>query len=197
MLFVCGNVYSLGPHYPQLQQATHKLAQTTKCENAKKITIFWYLHLNSEFPQAVCLSLYLHLGLTSCLILCSAMSIQGLLRRLHLKRSATWLQDSLAPTKTSWGMAFAFSSEHSNTKCLSGTNEFAQTQKGEFYTFKDTEYITNDYSPKPPTFFSLFNFKSLDLKFKFWQITNTIFPWFFWIQNLYSTLQSNWHLFYC
>lgn len=59
-------------------------------------------------------------------------------------------------------MTFAFSSEHSNTNCLSGTNEFEQTRKGEFYTFKDTEYITNDYSLNPLTFF-FFHFFILNL----------------------------------
>lgn len=79
---LCGNVYLLGPHHPQLQQATHKLAQTTRYENAKKITVFGTCTLIQNSLRQVCLSLYLNFCLTSCLILCLAVSIQGLLRRL-------------------------------------------------------------------------------------------------------------------
>lgn len=38
------------------------------------------------------------------------------------------------------------------------TYQLAQVWKGEFYRFKDVEYITNDYPLKPPIFFALSKF---------------------------------------
>lgn len=90
---------------------------------------------------------------------------------------ALWQSKS---NKTSPGNAFcllALSTAIQNASPM--TYQLAQVWKGEFYRFKDVEYITNDYPLKPPIFLHFLNFKSLDLKYKinfFTSLTNNSIP---------------------
>lgn len=158
----CGKVSSLGPHYPHLQQATHKLAQTTRYENAQKISTFGTA-LEFRISSGRCASPSTHTSVSPAASFSAQRGLyRGSLRSLP-PQEASKLASGQSNTNKEFLRSgfFASTSEHSNMKCLSGTNEFAHTFKGEFYTFKDTAYITKDYSQKAPTFF--FSFFILNL----------------------------------
>ena len=133
----CGHI----THNQQAQQPGLKMLNDYHC---------WHLHLNSELLQAArhASPLLSCSCLNSCLVHCSVTPAPWLLSRRSPPGSShlpSWQFDTNKPPLRTC-------SEHSYTKCLFWNLSICTSLTGDFYTFRDTEYIANDYLLKPPIF---------------------------------------------
>lgn len=151
-----------------------------------------YTHLNSELLQAARHAPCSCSCLNSCLVHCSVMPAPWLLSRRSPPGSShlpSWQFD----TNKSLKNGFCLHALSTAIQNASWNLSICTSLTGDFYTFRDTEYIANDYLLKATNFCTL---NLLDRKYKvnfFTSLTNNpipFLPWFFWNLNfIFNSIQ--------